>query len=215
MFTGITEETGVVETYKKRTNGAEICIKCSKVLEGTKIGDSISVNGVCQTVTKIFDNSFAAQVSDETLSVTTFNDLKIGERVNLERALTLSSRLGGHFVSGHIDCVGKLVETEQFNEFYNMKFEVPQKNTKYIAYKGSITVNGISLTVAKIYNNIFEVAVIPHTYSQTNLRDLKIGDCVNIETDILAKYVEKILLANDNNNESKIDMQFLQQNGYV
>lgn len=215
MFTGIIEETGVVEAFSKKTNTAEISIKCDKTLEGTKIGDSISVNGVCQTVTEISANVFKSKISAETLSITTIDNIKKGDRVNLERALMLNTRLGGHIVSGHVDCTGKLVHIEQFDEFYNMKFEVPKENTKYIVRKGSITVNGISLTVAKIYNNIFEIAVIPHTYTNTNLQDLKIGDFVNIETDILAKYVEKILLAKDNNNEGKIDIQFLQQNGFV
>ncbi len=134
--------------------------------------------------------------------------------VNLERALTPTSRLGGHIVSGHVDCKGKIIEKEQLNDFYNLTFEIPVEQQKYIIHKGSITVNGISLTIAKINNNIFKVAVIPHTFENTNLKTLKIGDFVNIETDILGKYVEKFLSANDN-KESRISMSFLQENGFV
>lgn len=213
MFTGIIEELGIIKTFKKDSNGATIEVECHKVLEDSKLGDSISINGVCQTVINMTSDSFSARVSDETLAVTTFKDLKSGDSVNLERALTLNSRLGGHIVSGHVDCIGKFVEIEKLTDFYNLKFEIPQAQEKYLVYKGSITINGISLTVAKLERNTFEVAIIPHTYSNTNLKDLSIGDFVNIETDILGKYVEKMLSAND--NKSNISMKFLEENGFV
>lgn len=214
MFTGIIEEIGKVKSFSKTSNGATLVVSCNTVLDGTNLGDSISINGVCETVTERTNDSFTARVSDETLSVTTFLNLKKDDYVNLERALTPTSRLGGHIVSGHVDCKGKLIAKEQLTDFYNLTFELPENQQKYIVHKGSITVNGISLTIAKTYNNIFEVAVIPHTFENTNLKILKIGDLVNIETDILGKYVEKFLSANDN-KESQISMSFLQENGFV
>lgn len=213
MFTGIIEEIGEIKSFTHNSNGATIVVKCKDVLAGTKLGDSIAINGCCQTVVDIKEDFFSARVSDETLNITNFTSLKSGDTVNLERALTLNSRLGGHIVSGHVDCVGKLIKKEQLTDFYNFDFEIPQNQEKYIVYKGSITVNGISLTVANIDKNIFRVAVIPHTYLNTNLQDLKTEDFVNIETDILGKYVEKLLSAKDNN--SRISLEFLQKNGFV
>lgn len=213
MFTGIIEEIGEVKSFVKDSNGATIVIGCKEVLKDAKLGDSIAVNGCCQTVVDLGQDFFSARISDETLDITTFSYLKSGDEVNLERALTLSSRLGGHIVSGHIDCVGKLVKKEQFTDFYNLGFEIPKSQEKYVVYKGSITINGISLTIAKIDENVFRVAVIPHTYNHTNLCHLKIGDSVNIETDILGKYIEKLLSAKD--NSSRISLEFLQENGFV
>jgi len=213
MFTGIVEETGIVKSFLRGSNGAEIEIICKTVLEGTKIGDSIAIDGVCETVTGLSQNSFKAKVSEETLSVTNFENLKSGQTVNLERALTLNSRLGGHIVSGHVDCRGKFLSKEQLSDFYNLEFEIPHDQEKYIVYKGSVTINGISLTVAQICGNIFKVAIIPHTFQNTNLKELKSGDYVNIETDIIGKYVEKLLSVKDNN--SSISMNFLQENGFV
>ncbi len=212
MFTGIVEETGIVR-FLGGTSDSNLIVECSKVLEDIKIGDSISINGVCETVTNYGTDYFEVKISPETLNVTTFFNLKKGDLVNLERALTLNSRLGGHIVSGHVDCKGKFVSMEKLSEFYNLEFELPNNQMKYIVYKGSITINGISLTIAEINKNFIRVAVIPHTFNNTNLKNLRIGDFVNIETDILGKYVEKMLSAND--NKSKISMEFLAQNGFV
>ena len=213
MFTGIIEETGIVKSFSKKTNGAEIQIQCSTVLEGSKIGDSISINGACQTITQLSEDSFCADVSDETLNITTFDKMKSGDIVNLERALTLNSRLGGHIVSGHVDCKGKFISVEKLSEFHNLSFEIPVQQSKYVVYKGSITINGISLTVAQVIGNIITAAIIPQTFDNTNLKYLKSGDYVNIETDILGKYVEKFLSAKDNSNS--ISMKFLEENGFV
>ncbi len=213
MFTGIIEETGRVKSLTPKTNGAEVIITCSKVLEDATIGDSIAINGVCQTVIHFSSNEFSAEISDETLRITTLGSLKSGDVVNLERALTLSSRLGGHIVSGHVDCRGKFINIDKLSDFYNLEFEIPEEQEKYVVYKGSITINGISLTIANINRNVVKVAIIPHTFNNTNLKDLKIGDEVNIETDILGKYVEKFLSAKDNNKG--ISMDFLQENGFV
>jgi len=211
MFTGIIEEIGIVKTFSLSTKSALIIVECKKVLEDAKIGDSIAINGVCQTVTSLTSNSFSAQISSETLGVTTLSKLKTYEKVNLERALTLSSRLGGHIVSGHVDGIAKIKNIQKTGDFYNVKFEVPRDLSKYIVKKGSATINGISLTVADVISNEFSVAIIPHTFENTNLNALKTGDYVNIEVDILAKYVEKFLSTGDNGS---VDANFLKENGF-
>ncbi len=215
MFTGIVEELGKIKSFKLISNGAKLTVECKDILSDTKIGDSICVNGVCQTITEFDSSSFTVMLSMETLNVTNFSDSKQGCFVNLERALTLNSRLGGHIVSGHIDCIGFLVSLEKLSEFYNLKFEIPQEYSKYVVNKGSITVDGISLTVAEIHENTFTVAIIPHTYENTVFKYLKTGDSVNIETDILAKYVEKLLGFSDNKTKDTISMEFLKDNGFV
>lgn len=223
MFTGIIEEIGIVKEFSKSAKNALIVVECQKVLEvgpyGTKIGDSIAIDGVCQTVTALSSSSFSAQVSSETLDVTTFSRLKTGSKVNLERALTLSARLGGHIVSGHVDGLGKIkqiqkIQDQKHSDFYNIKFETEKDTAKYIVKKGSITLNGISLTVADIVSNEITIAVIPHTFENTNLKQLKSGDFVNIEVDILAKYVEKILSTGNNISKKGVDDNFLKENGF-
>lgn len=197
MFTGIVEETGFIKSF----DGKKLVVECSKVLEGTQIGDSIAIDGCCQTVVSIGKNTFQADVSSETLKIT--KGFKTGECVNLERALTPSARMGGHIVQGHVDGTAKYLG--------DMTFAVSKELDKYIVYKGSITVNGVSLTVSKNQNNTFSAAVIPHTLENTNLKLLKTGDLVNIETDILGRYVEKFLSTKNNN----ITEDFLKENGFM
>lgn len=213
MFTGIIEETGTVKDFKLFSENAEISVNCTKVLENTKIGDSISINGVCQTVVNLTENGFSAEVSKETLNVTNFSELKKGEKVNLERALTLNERIGGHFVSGHVDNVATFVSATKNSNFYDMNFEVTKEVARYIVKKGSIAINGISLTVADIQDNLVKVAVIPHTFENTNLSCLKSGQKINIETDIFAKYIEKFLL--NEKTTSIISEDFLKENGFM
>lgn len=201
MFTGIVEEIGFIKNF----DGKRLVIECSKVLEGTQLGDSIAIDGCCQTVVELGNNFFSADVSKETVSITTFKNFKSGKKVNLERALTPTSRMGGHIVQGHVDGIAKHIG--------DMTFEVPKELDKYIVYKGSITVNGVSLTVAKNENQTFSVAIIPHTLENTNLKNLNFGDFVNIETDILGRYVEKFLLTQ--NNVSNINENFLKENGFI
>ena len=208
MFTGIIEETGIIQTI---TNN-KVKIQAKTVLSDTKCGDSIAVNGVCLTVTKIYDDGFNADVSPETMEVTTLGNLKPGSVVNLERALPANGRFGGHIVSGHIDKPGKIVSLKKDADFYILKIELLPELKKYVVKKGSIAVNGISLTVAEIEGNEVKIAVIPHTYENTNLKFLQNGDIVNIETDILSKYIEKFLLTSD--NKSGISMEFLMENGF-
>lgn len=214
MFTGIVEEIGIIKSFSKRDNNALVSVGCKKVLDGAKIGDSIAINGVCQTVISFDKSNFCAEVSSETLAVTNFSSLKTGDAVNLERALTLSDRLGGHLVSGHVDGLAKIKNIQKQSDFYNIKFEAPKELVKYIVKKGSVTLNGISLTVAEIVLVEFSVAVIPHTFENTNLKMLKSGDFVNIEVDILAKYVEKFLSTGDNIVKSRINEDFLKENGF-
>ncbi len=213
MFTGIIEEVGIVKSFKFISENAEISVNCSKVLEDTKIGDSIAINGVCQTVTDITETGFRAEVSKETLRVTNFSDLQSSDKVNLERALTLNERIGGHIVSGHVDNVAKFVSAEKSNDFYNLKFDVDEETARYIVKKGSITLNGISLTVADMSGKILKVAVIPHTYENTNLSKLKQGQNVNVETDVFAKYIEKFLF--NEHTTSMITQDFLKENGFM
>ena len=213
MFTGIVEEIGRIKEFSRLSSGAKIAVECCEILAGTKLGDSIAINGCCQTVTEIGGNYFKADVSEETLRITNFGTLKPGVKVNLERALTPASRMGGHIVQGHIDCTGKFLRFEKLSDFYNLTFEVPAEFSRYIVYKGSIAVDGVSLTIASVRDNIFTVAVIPHTYQNTTMQDLKSGDIVNIETDILGRYVEKFLLVD--NNSRTINEEFLRENGFV
>ncbi len=207
MFTGIIEEVGTIRSISTD----RITISCKEILKDCKIGDSIAVNGVCLTVVEFGKDYFCADVSKETYKVTAFSDLKIGNIVNLERALTLSSRLGGHIVSGHTDTVGKIIDINKLSEFYEFKIGFNKEYSKYVAKKGSITVNGISLTVADCSQDFVTIAIIPHTFDMTVLRVLKVGDNVNLEFDILAKYVEKFLSSSDNNS---ITVNFLAENGF-
>ncbi len=208
MFTGIIEETGKVLTITERI----VVIEADVVLKNTKIGDSIAVNGVCLTVTDLKSNSFSADISPETYKITALKELKTNSIVNLERAMAADGRFGGHIVSGHVDSIAKIISIEKQSEFYNIKIELNNSSSKYVVKKGSITIDGISLTVAEIQNNIVNLAIIPHTYENTNLKTHQKDDLVNIEVDILAKYIEKFLSTGD--NRSRIDMEFLQRNGF-
>lgn len=213
MFTGIIEETGYVKNITRLENGIELNISCEKVTDDIKIGDSISVNGCCQTVISFDKNSFKTQLSKETLSVTNFNELKPNDKVNLERALLPTGRLGGHIVQGHVDCKGKFIKQISSGNFYELYFEIPKQECKYLVHKGAVAINGVSLTVASIEGEIVKCAVIPYTFHNTNLSELKPAQYVNIETDILGRYIEKFLSLN--NNSDNITKNFLQENGFL
>lgn len=219
MFTGIVEEVGRVSSIKNSTNSAILTIEAEKVLEESKIGDSISVNGVCLTVTDISSKSFSADIMHESLKRSSLGELKKGSRVNLERALKLSTRLGGHIVSGHIDGVGKIKSIKKDDNAVWYCIEANEKILKYIIEKGSVAIDGISLTVAEENDKDFSVSVIPHTRAASNLSEKKIGSRVNIENDCIAKYVEKLLyldgdISKEKSKESNIDMKFLIENGF-
>ena len=213
MFTGIIEELGEIESVKQNTNGMDFCVRAKSVLDDLKIGDSIAVNGCCQTVTQIIENKFCFQAVFETINLTNFKFLKQGSKINLERAMTLNSRLGGHLVSGHIEGVGKIISITNNGNAVIFKIAASEKIMKYIIYKGSVAINGVSLTVIALTNDSFEVAVIPHTISNTIFQFATVGDDVNLEPDMLAKYVEKLMIK-DNNTHSKITMEFLKENGF-
>ena len=203
MFTGIVEELGKIQ----KITSDKITVECKAVLDNTKLGDSIAVNGVCLTVTDLTPASFTADISSETFKV--IAPLNYGDYVNLERAMSACGSLGGHIVSGHIDGRGKFLGVNRDNEF---KFELPSELSKYVIKKGSIAINGISLTIASINRNEITLAIIPHTLENTSLKYLKSGDFVNIEVDMLAKYVEKFLSTVD--NKSNISLEFLKENGF-
>lgn len=212
MFTGMIEEIGEIRGLSPNGYGLDVVIDCKKILSDVKVGDSISVNGCCQTVVEFGENYFKTNLSQETLKISTFSDLKVGYSVNLERAVTPNSRLGGHIVQGHVDGVAVLRKVISLGDFFDLYFEVPTNLSRYITKKGSITVDGISLTVSDETSSTFRVSVIPHTFENTTLHFLKIGDKVNIETDIIARYTEKIL---SSGNESRIDENFLKENGFM
>lgn len=214
MFTGLIEEIGLIKNISTSNSGCVLTISCKKILSDVSIGDSICVNGVCQSLIEFGSDYFKTELSNETLAVTTFKNIKVSDKVNLERALSVNRRLDGHFVNGHVDCKAQFVDIKDDGFSKVFLFKIEDGFEKYIVYKGSITINGISLTISKIEKNIFSVAIIPITVQNTNLIDLKTGDFVNIETDIIGKYVEKFLLLN-NNNVSKIDENLLKENGFI
>lgn len=216
MFTGIIEELGKISSLEKHASGAKIRIAAKIVTENTNEGDSIAVNGVCLTALDIKKDSFTANVSQETLDKSTLNKLKTGAVVNLERAVTPTTRLGGHIVQGHVDATGKFVSAKQDGDFWTVRVSFPQEIGQYLVYKGSISVEGISLTVAELKDDYFEIAVIPKTWELTNLSSLKAGDAVNLEADVIAKYVERILLYGKNTQKSEsITMEKLKKMGFV
>ncbi len=193
MFTGIIEEVGTIRAMSMSGNSGEISIRARTVLEGTKIGDSIAVNGICLTVTSLRPDGFTADVMPETVSRSSLGSANAGDRVNLERAMAADGRFGGHIVSGHIDGTGKIVEMKRDENAVWVKIEAAPDILRYIVGKGSITIDGISLTVAAVTGRDFSVSIIPHTGAQTTLLTRQEGDKVNLETDIIAKYTEKLL----------------------
>ncbi len=206
MFTGIIEEIGTVKAVKRGAKSVTLEIAATTVLEGTEVGDSICTNGVCLTVTSLGGGAFAADVMPQTMRMTSLGTLRVGDKVNLERALTLQTRLGGHIVSGHIDGTGRISRTERDDTALWLWIETSPDIMRYIIDKGSITVQGVSLTVAKVAEGTFAVSLIPHTQGATTLHEAKAGDTVNLENDIIAKYVELMLNNNHetiNNNRDK------------
>ena len=212
MFTGIIEETGIIKSVGSGAKSAQLVIEAGKVLTEMKVGDSISTNGICLTVVSYTQNSFVVDVMPETMRRTSFSQLKQGSKVNLERALRLCDRLGGHLVSGHIDGTGNILRRwdEDNAVWYSVSAE--PMLLRYIVEKGSVALDGISLTVAETDARGFSVSVIPHTQNVTTLLDKKAGDILNIECDMIAKYVEK--LQSVKTTGSKIDLEFLAENGF-
>jgi len=215
MFAGIIEEVGRVDALSRRGTSAWLEVRAARVLEGMRLGHSIAVNGVCLTVRRQSSGGFQAELSQETLNRSSLGALKTGNLVNLERPLLPTSRLGGHFVQGHVDAVGKILAMRADGEFAVWKFLLPASVERYVVEKGSIAVDGISLTVASLMGGAFEVALIPHTLENTNLRTRQIGDAVNLECDVLAKYVESMLKQRENiPPKSRLTEEYLKDRGY-
>jgi riboflavin synthase len=213
IFTGLIIEVGRVRQSRRRDDGAFLVIEAHKVLDGTRIGDSISINGVDLTVIEMSPDSFSADASLETLTRSTLGGLRVGNRVNLERALAVGERLGGHMVQHGWHWSAGIGERE--GNAYRMRFSFPTELGRYIAMKGSITVDGISLTVAGLGENWFEVAIIPHTWSETCLSELRNGSQVNLEVDVLAKYVERLMLSRQSSAAPKeLTLEYLIEQGY-
>jgi riboflavin synthase len=214
MFSGLIEEKGKI--IDKISNSMKINAK--KVLEEISKGDSISVNGVCLTVTEFDKQSFSVDVMPETLRTTNLGQLKVGDFVNLERAIKFSSFLGGHIITGHVDCVCTLLERKLEGNSLILKFNLPDEFKKYTIKKGSIAIDGISLTISNLYTESFEVSIIPHTAKHTTIASLKIGDIVNVEFDVIGKYIERILLNLDLKEEkpkSTLTKEFLLEHGFI
>ncbi len=210
MFTGLVETLGSITSLKNIGNGIRLSLQPSTSFE-LNTGDSVSVNGVCLTVTKQ-DSDVSFDVSPETMKSTNLGELKVSDKVNLERALRLSDRLGGHIVTGHVDDVGKIINKKPVGEYTFYTFEAPPEILKYTVKKGSIAIDGISLTVIELDNRSFSVAIIPHTLTATNLGSKGIGDKVNLEVDIMGKYVEKLLGKKDPDSGL---MELLKEEGFA
>lgn len=217
MFTGIIEELGVIQEIKKSSKSSKLLIKANKVLENTNVGDSICTNGVCLTVTNLKANSFEADVMAETLRRSNLGNLNVGSKVNLERALTLQSRLGGHIVSGHIDGTGTIISLIKEDNATWVTIKTTNDILRYVVLKGSITIDGISLTVAYVDENVFKVSIIPHTAQETTLLNKSIGETVNLECDVISKYVEKLMrlaTKEENKKNTSLTEDFLRENGF-
>jgi riboflavin synthase len=195
MFTGLIEEVGKVASLTEGTGTRRLVVSCSTVVKELKTGDSVAVNGVCLTALAVTRDSFSADLAAETVARTSLTRLRSGSLVNLELPTKSGGRLGGHIVQGHVDGVGKLISLTQIPaaQDWNLSIELPPELERYVVFKGSISIEGISLTVAKIERRDVSVAVIPHTYAATNLQTLQTGDPVNIEVDVIAKYAEKMV----------------------
>lgn len=215
MFTGIVEEVGKIARIEKNGVTGKLSIIADTVLEGTKIGDSIAVNGVCLTVTSLRGDSFTADVMGETFRRSSLGDLQVGSVVNLERAMPADGRFGGHIVSGHIDGLGEIISIEPEGTAVWYTLSAPAEILQGIVEKGSIAIDGISLTVARITAKDFAVSIIPHTGGNTILSHKKTGDKVNLENDIIGKYVQKFLQPQQEQKESHITEDFLRGYGFL
>lgn len=217
MFTGLILELGEVKTLTKTHNSYKLSLVAKKCLEELKIGDSIAVNGVCLTVVAIGGGDFTVDVMPETVQNTTIGNFKAGYKVNLEKALKLSDRLDGHIVSGHVDALGKIVSKTQDGIAWRIKIAATSDTLRYIVHKGSVAIDGISLTVSAVDEHSLEVSIIPHTLAATTLGYKNVGDTVHIETDVLAKYIEKLIFTNKTAKakSSSLSLKTLAEHGFL
>ncbi len=214
MFTGIIEEIGKIQSINPISGGMQIKIACSKILEDISIDDSICINGVCLTAIKVESDGFWVDAVGATLEKTTFTKMKLSTFVNLERSLKLNDRLGGHFVQGHVNGIGTILAIKRLGENYFLKLNVEESLQHYLIEEGSITIDGISLTIAELENSKLGISIIPHTWKNTAFQFKKVGDKVNVETDVLAKYIEKLLNKNEAGKASHITENWLKELGY-
>ena len=219
MFTGIIEEIGKIKSIVRHANSIKLTVSASKIISDMHIGDSISTNGICLTVTTFDSNSFTVDVMPETMMMTNFKNLKVNDSVNLERALAANGRLGGHIVSGHIDGIGTIIRKYNDDKAIRMSFSASPSILELIVKKGSIAIDGISLTVTDVDSTSFSVSIIEHTQGETTLTSKKIGDTVNLENDVIGKYVQKMFAGTRNNADSDninkgISLDFLESNGF-
>jgi len=214
MFTGIIEETGEIKKVLPIAGGKRINISASKILDDISIDDSVCVNGVCLTVIKKEKDGFWIDAVGETLEKTTLSNFQAHSPVNLERSLKLNGRLGGHFVQGHVNGIGTISEIVKRGENYLLQIDVPENLEKYLINEGSIAIDGISLTIAFTKRNRVNISIIPHTWQNTTLRFKNIGDSVNVEVDVIAKYVEKLITKNETTGNNKVTESWLKEIGY-
>ncbi len=214
MFTGIVEERGKVLKVESKGRGKRLMLQIPPVLTDIQPGDSINVNGVCLTLTEKREGAFLFDLSYETLQKSNLGELKEGDTVNLERALRLSDRMGGHIVTGHIDGIGMIVEKRREGDFFNLRVKLPKEALSYVVPKGSIAIDGVSLTVNELKADEIEITLIPFTLEKTNLMEKGVGDRVNIEADILGKYVERLLRVREKSSKG-IDISFLKEHGFI
>ena len=212
MFTGIVEDVGKVTNIKQRTNSMELTIQSDKIIEDMNLGDSIAVNGVCLTVVSFLSNKFTVDVMPETVKATNIHLLSVGSYVNLERAMRANGRFGGHFVSGHVDGIGKIVRKQKYANAVYFDIAISKEISKFCIPKGSITIDGISLTIFGIKHDMLTISIIPHTLGQTILGLKKENDYVNVENDLLGKYI--IYQYEQKNNKTSMTIDYLQQNGF-
>jgi riboflavin synthase len=216
MFTGLIESVGKVQSLKRQGDSGQLRIISSLVDGDLQLGESIAVNGACLTVTAWDQSSFSVDISPETMNCTTLGMLRPNQQVNLERALCLADRLGGHLVSGHIDCIATVRRRYQDQNAIRFEFAVPQEVMRYLVVKGSVAVDGISLTVNRVEHDMFSVAVVPHSVEKTTLKLCREGSQVNIETDLLGRYVERLLQGQKTpQSEGNLNIDFLAKNGFL
>ncbi len=217
MFTGIIEAVGTLTAITPRGEDISVSVDAGKLdMSDVKLGDSVATNGVCLTVVARNDHGYTADLSLETLNKTGFSQYQVGDKVNLEKAMLPTTRFGGHIVSGHVDGVGEIIERNLVGRSVEFWLKMPQEISHYVAEKGSITVDGISLTVNAVRKNALKLTIVPHTSSETTINDFQVGQKVNLEIDVLARYMER-LLQGSSQPESKpsLTMEFLQQNGFA
>ena len=213
MFTGIVKDIGFIDGVERTGGDLRLAIRSGNLpWSDYEVGDSISVNGVCLTATRLLEDGFETDVSGETLAVTTLDSISVGDQVNLEPAMALGERMGGHLVSGHVDCIGKVSARADDARSVRLTVEVPEQYARYIAAKGSICIDGVSLTVNEVSGSAFGVNIIPHTAEVTVVGDYAIGSCVNIEVDLVARYVERLLASGD---DEQITLATLREHGYA